>query len=276
MSGLLLDEDLEMTSIVWGRDPQDAYDEPYEYDAQEQFVREARALLRRLYVQLNSDRHSYTVEDTSRQKAVWLLVMDALDALRDCLTALIRKEHRVAGRLFRDVTETMDLAVFFHSGDAKSDGALKRWYADEIVQHSQYRDFVERTRGEVEKKHLAEHYSKLSRFTHRSYRTILHGYVRGRENRLGHDRSHQLSRATDDESILVLPQTISMYYAVLASIIIEFTSELPELDLVTPEDVGEAFDNSLELSSAPRRFVPRKWLADRMREQMRTQGDRPS
>ena len=44
-----------MPSIVWGRDPQEAFEEPYEYCAQEQFVGEADALLRRLYGLLNSE-----------------------------------------------------------------------------------------------------------------------------------------------------------------------------------------------------------------------------
>jgi hypothetical protein len=34
--------------IVWGRHSQEAYDNPYEYAAQEQFLRESMALLRDL------------------------------------------------------------------------------------------------------------------------------------------------------------------------------------------------------------------------------------
>ena len=77
-----------MPSIVWGRDPQEAYEEPYEYAAQEQFAREATALLRQLYLALNTDRHRYTSEDRSAAKAMWLLAMDALDSLRESLAAL--------------------------------------------------------------------------------------------------------------------------------------------------------------------------------------------
>jgi hypothetical protein len=122
-----------MPSQVWGRDPQEAFEEPYEYGIQDQFAREARTLFARLYKLLNSDCHRYSVDDRSREKAVWLLSMDALDSLRECLEALIRKEHRVASKLFRDVMESMDLAAYFHNATDKSKVSLGKWYADEIA-----------------------------------------------------------------------------------------------------------------------------------------------
>ena len=47
-----------MPRRVWGCDPQEAFDQPYEYDLQKQFAREAKAVLGRLYKSLNSNRHS--------------------------------------------------------------------------------------------------------------------------------------------------------------------------------------------------------------------------
>jgi hypothetical protein len=35
-----------MPSQVWGRDPQEAFEEPYEYAVEDQFAREARTLFR--------------------------------------------------------------------------------------------------------------------------------------------------------------------------------------------------------------------------------------
>lgn len=223
-----------MPSQVWGRDPQEAFEEPYEYSIQDQFAREARSLLARLYKLLNSDRHRFRVEERSRGKAVWLLAMDAMDSLRECLEALIRKEHRIASNLFRGVVETMDLAAYFHSATDKSKAALERWYADEIVSHKQYREYVKRTQNAEEAKRLAKHYSSLSRFTHRSYRAILDGYSRGGEGRLVHDRTGELYGShADARSFLVLPHTIASYYAVLANLALEYASELSELRLVS-------------------------------------------
>lgn len=263
-----------MPSQVWGRDPQEAFEEPYEYGIQEQFAREAEAVLGWLYKLLNSDRHRYTVDDRSRQKAEWLLAMDAIDSLRDCLKALDRKEHRVAGKLFRDVMESMDLAAYFHSKTNKSNKALKKWYEDEIVPHREYRDYVKRIRGCDAARRLATHYSSLSRFTHRSYRAILGGYSRGGGEQLVHDRTGELyGSAEGSASLLILPQTIASYYAVLANLVLDYASQLSELELVSEEDVQMAFAESLESETVPRRFLPRRWLADKLSERRTEEKD---
>jgi len=263
-----------LPSQIWERDPQEAFENPYEYEIQDQFVREARSLFPQLYRLLNSDHHRYSLEDRSRQKAVWLLAMDALDSLRDCLKALTRKEHRVAGKLFRDVVENMDLAEYFHSGNDTS-AALVKWYADEIVGHSCYRDYVKRTRSEQEAKRLAKHYSSLSRFTHRSYRAILEGYSRGGGNRLVHDGICEMyGNSENSTTSLVLPQTIASYYAVLANLVREYSTELSELGLVTRDEVRDAFSKSLEEGAIPRRFLPRRRLAEGLRDSKADEQDK--
>lgn len=254
-----------MASQVWGRDPQEAFEQPYEYGIQDQFAREARTLFTCLYKLLNSDRHRYSVEASSREKAVWLLVMDALDSLRDCLEALTRKEHRVASMLFRNVVESMDLAAYFHSATDKSKVSLDKWYADEIVAHSEYRDYVKKTQSAEAAEQLAKHYSSLSRFTHRSYRAILAGYSRGGEDRLVHDRTGELYSTNEGAArLLVLPQTIASYYALLANLALEYATELSELGLANRGEIRDAFATSLESEAIPRRFLPRRWLAERL------------
>ncbi|MFO0698483.1 MAG: hypothetical protein U0236_04580 [Nitrospira sp.] len=254
-----------MPSQVWGRDPQEAFEEPYEYRVQEQFAREAGALLADLYRVLNSDRFRYPVKIQSQAKAVWLLAMDTLDSLRDCLTALDRKEHRIAGKLFRDVMESMDLAVYFHSETPKSISALQQWYADEIVPHREYRDYVKQTEDIEAAKRLAKHYSSLSRFTHRSYHAILDGYSVGGGDRLIHDRTGELHGNSDSAAtFLVLPQTIASYYAGLANLVLDYASELSELGLVSQEEVQAHFEEILEPETVQRRFFPRRWLAERL------------
>jgi hypothetical protein len=251
-----------MPSIVWGRDPQEAYEEPYEYGAQEQFAREASRLLNQLYVLLNSERHRYVAEDRSPEKAVWLLAMDALDSLREGLAALQRQEHRIAGKLFRDVLESMDLAAYFSVRDDKSGKAMAKWYRDEYVPHSEYRNHFRKIHGEPAAKDLAELYKKLSRFIHRSYRAILDGYTLGRESRLVHDRSDETLEGIGQPSVrmLVPPQTIAAYYAALARFITEYAEELTVLGLVDVELIRAAFSSCLETETVPRRFTPRSWI----------------
>jgi hypothetical protein len=254
-----------MPSQVWGRDPQEAFEEPYEYEIQGQFAREAGALLTRFYRILNSDRFHYPVEDQSLAKAVWLLAMDALDSLRDCLTALGRKEHRIAGKLFRDVMENMDLAAYFRSGTPKSLSSLQHWYADEIVPHREYRDYVKQKEDAEASKRLAKHYSSLSRFTHRSYNAILDGYSQGKGARLVHDRTSELYGNSDGSAVfLVLPQTIASYYAVFANLVLDYSSRLSDLGLVSQAEIQASFDIILEPETVPRKFLPRRWLMERL------------
>ena len=255
-----------MPSQVWGRDPQEAFEEPYEYGIQEQFNREARTLFIRLYELLNSDLYNFSVEDCSRDKAVWLLAMDALDSLRECLESLIRKEHRVAGKLFRDVMESMDLAAYFYHATHKNRAVLTKWYADGFIPHSTYRDYVKKTQGAEAASQLAKHYKSLSRFTHRSYGAILNGYSLGNKNILVHDRTGELLGNHDNsEKLLVLPQTIASYYPVLANLVLDYTNELSELNLVSVEEIQKAFAASLETEPVSRRFLPRQWLAEKLK-----------
>lgn len=261
-----------MPSLVWGRDPQEAFEEPYEYGIQEQFHREAERLFTELYKLLNGDRHHYSMEDRSREKAIWLLAVDVLDSLRGCLQALVRKDHRVAGVLFRAVMEPMDLAAYFH-GTAKSKADLEKWYTDEVIPHRRYRDYVKTAHGSDTAELLAKHYHSLSRFTHRSYRAILDGYLQGREGRLVHDSIGEIFGHSDDGSkVVVLPQTIASYYAVLANLTLEYTSQISEFGLVSQESVESAFASSLESKSIPRRFFPRRWLAERLNRHVKKNG----
>lgn len=255
-----------MPSQVWGRDPHEAFENPYEYEVQEQFTREAGTILTHLYRFLNSDRFRYLDEDQSSAKAVWLLAMDALDSLCDCLTALSRKEHRTAGKLFRDIMESMDLAAYFHSGTPKSVSSLQQWYADDIVPHREYRDYVKQTEDAEAARSLAKHYSSLSRFTHRSYRAILDGYSRGVNDRLVHDRTGKLHGDSENSAtMLVLPHTIASYYAVLANLVLDYSSELSRLDLISHEEIQASFNTFLEPGTVQRRFYPKRWLVERLK-----------
>ncbi len=189
-----------MPSLVWGRDPQEAYENPYDYGIQDQ---------------------SFGRDDRSVEKAIWMLQIDALDSLRDCLKALVRKNHRVAGKLFRDIIETLDLAAYFASRSDQSAKNLEKWYADEIIPHRVYREFIKLTEGDQSFDEKRRLYSNLSRFTHRSYRAICDGYTLGSNNRLVHDAVTVTfsERGEEAEQLLVTPHVIAAYLANLAELI---------------------------------------------------------
>jgi hypothetical protein len=79
-----------MASFVWHRDPEEAYLNPYEYSAQEQFDREAKKVLMRLSKSLGKYDLHFTAKAVSVKKAAWMLHNDAIDALREALVLLER------------------------------------------------------------------------------------------------------------------------------------------------------------------------------------------
>jgi hypothetical protein len=254
-----------MPSQVWGRDPQEAFENPYEYAVQEQFVREAKALFKQSYLLLAADSHSYVTTDTSKEKAVWLLHMDALDSLRDALDALERKRHRVAGKLFRSVMESLDLAAYFHSGSPDSATDLAKWYADEVVLHGRYREHVRKTDGPAAADLKRDQHRGLSKFVHRSYRAILDGYSLGGGERLVYDGvGARFGDHKDADTMLVLPQTIASYHASLADLVLVFLSETVRRGTASEGDVSAALESSMEQETVKRRFMPRTWFREMM------------
>jgi len=150
----------------------------------------------------------------------------------------------------------MDLAAFFNTGTCKSNLYLKKWYDDEIVQNSIYRNYVRKTIRDDASKQIAKYYQYLSKFTHRSYRAICNGYILGRDDVIVHDGITELfSENQESKRFLVLPQTISSYYAVLASLIEIYANQLPNLKLTDKNQIQEVFKTSLEIETIPRRFA---------------------
>ena len=66
-----------MTSFIWKRDPEEAYANPYEYEAQKQFVREASSLLDKYHDYISANTKRFQRDDTSKEKAIWMLHVDA-------------------------------------------------------------------------------------------------------------------------------------------------------------------------------------------------------
>ena len=237
-----------MPSIVWNRHPEEAYQNPYEHGAQKQFVKEARKLLESLYTSYDRFNLTFSRDDKSLRKSIWMLQIDALDSLRDCLKALTLKQHRIASRLFRDVVETLDLAAYLQSNSSAAQKNLRKWYENDVIQHSIYRDHIRTTLGQKAAENSKQFYVDLSKFTHRTYRALLKSYSLGRDNLMVYD-SHHKSRS------LVLPQTIAAFYATLAGLIRLFCSEASARGMLTADEIKSAQEASLETSTVPRRFA---------------------
>ena len=242
-----------MASIVWGRNPQEAYDNPYEYGAQEQFIREAKELLSQLQIRLDDFTVQFHIDDRSLEKATWMLAIDLNDALLESLQLLEDKRHRIAFRLFRDILETIDFLQVLHSKTLKSQKALHLWYGDKTIPHREARMHIEESAGKdaADKRNI--YYAQLSKFTHRTYRALLKSYSLGRDDKMIHD--------TRSMRMLVLPQTIASGLAVLADLILEATECLMKCGPLAPEEVANAWTVAAELDQVPRRFSPIRPLA---------------
>lgn len=248
-----------MPSFIWTRSLDDAFEDPYEYGAQEQFLREAETLLTKFNEQLSKFDMHFTTLDRSKEKAVWMLVNDALDSLIDCLASIKDKKHRVAGKMYRDVIETLDLAAYFNVDNQESNKNLAKWYEDEIIPNRVYRDFVKRTIGEIEAKEKSESYSDFSKFTHRTYHTLLFSYGQGVDNKIYYD-------GFKDNDILIQPTTISSYLVYLQHLIFIFSLELSKLGLIDIKRIDEIWSESLENESAQRRFMSRDDVLKKLKE----------
>lgn len=238
-----------MPSIVWGRHPQEAYDNPYEHEAQRQFLRECDALLREIIKRLRPHTLKYHRDEQSLGKATWLITMDLLASLLDCVALLKEARHRPVARVFRDAVEAIDVMRFLHADSPKAKSALKKWYGNETISHGEIRKLIETLDGVEAATERRVFYQELSKFTHRTYRALLHSVSLGRDDLMVHD-SHGSGH-------LVLPETIAAYMAVLGDITIQASGSVSSTGLLSIDEVAGAWGEALEIHTVPRRFAMR-------------------
>lgn len=150
-----------MPSFVWNRDFDEAYANPYEYEAQRQFVREAKAILTGIQKGLQKFDFHFTKNDVSVSKAAWMLHNDAIDALAEAVDLLEQEKHKLVGRIFRDVWEAAQLVEYFLSGTPQSKGDLNKWYQNEIISHSDVREALKHSGKQKETDQVRQQHSSL-------------------------------------------------------------------------------------------------------------------
>jgi hypothetical protein len=201
-----------VASRIWDQTPEESKSNPYAHDEHRAFLDEAKAILTGLLEVYQTRDMTYLVQETSREKAVWMLQYDALDALLEAEALLRENRHTIAARLFRDVSETLDMAAYFAADVERSRNYLQKWYKNEIISHSRYRDYVEQARDSEAKGRVRAQYRFLSKFTHRTYDVISQGYGVGTVERIWSDRRlRDFSQA--------IPQAVAEYLPILAALI---------------------------------------------------------
>lgn len=234
-----------MASIIWNRDPQEAINNPYEYNAQNQFHREAMTLTKRLSDKL-LDNKKYTLSDRTLEKATWMLQTDALFAFRDGVQLIEQKKHRVTSRLLRDILDSVHLIEYFNSSTSKSIKALNDWFDDKLIMHSEYREFVKQRDGELTATTKKNAHRILSRFTHRSYRSLLYGYSLNPEETISYDE------------YWTIPSSVSMHYAFLGHFGCFIIENLKHFGDLSKEEVENAWNDSMEPKQIPRGYLTKE------------------
>lgn len=232
-------------NFVWSRDPQEAYENPYEYEAQDQCLREAKELLDQLFNYLMRINRSFSSDETSVAKAVWMLHVDACDTLRDCGELLDKKRHRPAGKLFRDVIETIDCATYFHVSPPKSEKMLKDWYNNESPRHREIRDWMNTQKIGVLNE-LIEEYKAMSKFTHRTYRVLAYNYILGTDNILSYEGEYSYS---------MIPHPVALCCTLLANYIKLFANSMISCSLIDTNEMASIWERVIEKEPIKRRYI---------------------
>jgi hypothetical protein len=214
--------------------PQEGYNAAYDYNSQRVFLEEAQQVLDALTTAYQTKDMCFHSDDVSVEKAVWMLHMDALDALRESLALLKDNRHNVASRLFRDIVETLDLASYFHSRTKQSMGALGKWYQNEVIPHKQVRQQIETTEGADAKDRKTKEYRSLSNFIHRTYMVLRNSYCLGVGDKMWFDwklRMHGLG---------AIPQTVAQYLVTLGDMVRLFVCEAATCAVIPRERIRES------------------------------------
>ena len=237
-----------MPSFVWSRDPSEAFREPYEYGGQEQFAREAAAVVAYLKERYATEESRFPLSDTSTQRAVWMLQVDALSALSDALELLEEKRFRIVSRLFRDVVETLDASYYFALAGNTATKNLAKWYENEVISHRVFREFVQKHHGPERAESLRALYSDLSKYTHRTFRALSMSYLLGSNDTAIYDGFRPKER------MYVLPHVVSFAYAMLAGLVKRFVQFAVDTGQLSAEQEAALWQKCLEAETVPRRF----------------------
>jgi len=221
-----------LKSKIWFQTLDDVVKNPYDYGNQKLFIKESKSLLNRIYKLYDSYQLKFHLDNKSVEKCVWMLQIDALDTLRDCLYLVEKKKHRLVGKMFRDIVEILDIA---HLIKEKRDKYLARWYDNIIINHREYREYLEKDGKIKEKEESRDFYKNLSDWTHHTYLSLKNSYSLGKDDMLVYDSHYP--------KILVSPQTISQYLWMLNILIKKFIDEMTYSELFDINKL-ESFEKS--------------------------------
>lgn len=217
-------------NLIWNKESVEiAFTKGYEIEDIKIFNKECETFLFEILTEsfLLKDKFS-NIED-SLDKATWLILNDILSSNYDCLQNLKAGNIRMASRIFRDNMENMNIAEFLNeSGNTKF---LKTWYKDEIISHSEYRNWLKQNDVRFSEL-IRDVYRIYSKYAHRTYKTILENYSVTNENKLEFKYFIDINKSDD-------LKLISKYYSHLSYFISNSVLKLAEYSIISKEKLSE-------------------------------------
>lgn len=220
---------INLKNFIWNRDPKEAMDNPYEWDAQRKFVKEANVFLKEIRKHIIENK-AFTIKDQSREKAIWMLSLAALDSGIEITIALRRNQIHIVYHLLRSIQEALDLATYFTFKNEDISKKISKWFSGEIIQHGEFREFLKKNGDNKKAEHLKNIHRALSKFNHNSYPTLMYSFFVSANEFIHHYGRY--------ESNCLKPiTTISMLHAVSAKIILELSFQLVTLKSLEVSDL---------------------------------------
>lgn len=238
---------INLKNFIWTRDPKEAMQNPYEWDAQKKFVKEANLFLREIRKHL-IEKHLFTKENQSLEKAIWMLSLSALDSGIEILEGLKKNKIHVVSHLLRHIKESLELAKFFSLNTKKSSEKMVKWFNGEFISYRHYREYIRDELKDLTKfNSLRNEYEELSKFNHNNYFTLLFNYGLGLNDSLHH-------HGRFDSGIAIPPNTISLYHSYAAHYILNMAFEISLLKLISISELLDFIGDQNLNKEVKRRF----------------------
>jgi hypothetical protein len=228
-----------MKSGFWIKSFDEIKNDPYNYESQQSFLNEALEILDEIFKKYDKYQGRFSLDERTLEKAIWMLHLDALDSLRDCIYLLKSKKHRIVGKLFRDIMETLDLATLFWEEREGESNNLTRWYENKVIAHSEFRRHLKNTRDQYISDDSKEMYKELSRWSHHCYMPLKNSYS------LGGKDAKMLIYDSHSE-ILVLPQTLSQYIWEIKELILYFLVNIKMVGLIDWNEIKAFLNRTIQ------------------------------
>lgn len=171
-----------MKCNIWNKESAEvAFTKGFTLEEIEIFNIECESFLKKLLEESFSMKNDFCNDINDLKKATWLILNDIISSNYDCLQNLKIGNIRMASRVFRDNMENMNLVEFLNESEKPK--YLTDWYKDEILSHSDYRNWLKKT-----DEHLStltrDVYRIYSKYAHRTYHSILESYSLSKDKKL--------------------------------------------------------------------------------------------